>query len=116
MIVAALFRADPMDGFPVGTSIGPPKSISTSGLIHFAAGGLGFVCLGVSCLFAARAMSRRASRSLARLSLFSGVAVLLGFFGGTAIPHSSPVLGIWIAVVVGWLWLSVMSRHFYSAT
>jgi hypothetical protein len=56
-------------------------------------------------------MSRRHVPSLARLSLLAGIIILLGFFGGMAIPHSSPVLGIWIAVVVGWAWLAVMSRH-----
>jgi len=111
MIAAAVFWADPMDGFPIGTPVGPPKAISTSGLLHFAAGGLGFVALGVSCLVASRAMSRRNAPSLARLSLLSGLVILLGFFGGMAIPNSSPVLGIWIAVVVGWIWLSTMSRH-----
>jgi hypothetical membrane protein len=111
MIVAAVFRADPMDGFPIGTPKGPPVSISTTGLVHFAAGALGFVFLGVSCLFAARAMSRRGALPLARLSLLCGVVILLGFFSGMAIPNSSPVLGIWIAVVVGWAWLAVMSRH-----
>lgn len=113
MIVAAVFRADPMDGFPLGTPEGPPTSISPSGLVHFAAGALGFVSLAVSCLFAARAMSRRNTRSLARLSLVSGLVILAGFFGGMAIPNSSPVLGIWIAVVVGWVWLAVVSHHLY---
>jgi hypothetical protein len=111
MLVAAVFRADPMDGFPIGTPKGPPTSISTPGIIHFAAGGLGFVALGASCLFAARAMGRRNVRSLSRLSLVSGLIILAGFFGGMAIPNSSPVLGIWIAVVVGWAWLAVVSRH-----
>jgi hypothetical protein len=102
MIVAAIFRADPMDGFPIGTPKGPPTSISTTGLLHFAAGALGFISLAVSCLFAARAMSR--------LSLLCGIIILLGFFGGMAIPNSSPVAGIWIAVVVGWVWLAILSR------
>src|SRR5262245_50619468 len=62
MIVAAAFRADPMDGFPVGTPLGPPTSISTVGLVHFIAGTLGFISLAVSCFFAARAMSRRKAR------------------------------------------------------
>ena len=43
----------------------------------------------------------------ARLSAFSGLAVLAGFFGGFFLP--SPVAGIWFAVVVGWAWLSVTS-------
>jgi hypothetical protein len=116
MIVAAVFRADPMDGFPAGTPNGPPTSISTTGLLHFAAGGLGFVSLAVSCLFAARVMSRRNARSLARLSLVSGLIILAGFFSGMAIPNSSPVLGIWIAVVVGWIWLGIMSRRFRESS
>jgi hypothetical protein len=113
MIAAAVFRADPMDGFPVGTPNGPPTSISTPGMLHFVAGGLGFISLAVSCFFAARAMSRRGERSLSRLSLLSGLVIGVGFFGGMAIPNSSPVLGIWIAVVVGWAWLAVLSRRFY---
>lgn len=117
MIVAAVFPADPMDGFPVGTPAGSPTSISTPGMVHFVAGALGFTCLAVSCLIAARVMSRRNAPSLARLSLLSGLAVLLGFFGGPALPsRSAVVLGIWFSVLVGWAWLAVMSRHLYRLT
>jgi hypothetical membrane protein len=115
MLVAAVCRADAADGFPVGTPLGPPTTISTLGLLHFAAGGLGFIALAVSCLIAARAMARRGERALARLSLVSGVVILLGFFS-VAIPNSSPVLGIWIAVVVGWVWLALMSRRLSVTT
>jgi hypothetical protein len=80
-------------------------------MLHFAAGGLGFVCLAISCLVATRAFSRRNERSLARLSLLCGVIILVGFFGGMAVPNSSPVLGIWIAVVVGWAWLAITSHR-----
>jgi len=116
MIVAAVFRADPVDGFPVGTPVGPPSSISTMGLVHFIAGTLGFISLAVSCFFAARAMSRRKAPSMTRLSVLSGLAVVLGFFGGFLIPGISVgTLGIWFAVVVGWAWLAVMSLHLYRA-
>jgi len=107
ILAASIFKADPVDGFPPGTPIGPPTTISTTGLIHFIAGALGFTFLAVSCFLAARAMRRRNVPSLARLSLLSGVAVVLGFFGGIALPYG--VVGIWLAVVVGWLWLTVMS-------
>src|SRR5262245_472144 len=107
MIVAAVFPADPVDGFPIGTPKGPPTSISTAGLIHFAAGGLGFLSLGISCFFGAWAMWRRKVSSLALLSLISGLAVLVGFFGGIMSPVG--ILGIWFAVVVGWAWLAIMS-------
>ena len=107
MIVAAIFPADPVDGFPPGTPEGFPTSITTTGLVHFAAGALGFTFLAVSCFAAAWAMSRRQVPSLAGLSLLSGLAVVLGFFGGMLLPLG--ILGIWFAVVVGWVWLAVMS-------
>ena len=110
MIVAAVFPADPVDGFPIGTPEGYPTSISTPGLIHFIVGTLGFVALAVSCFLAARAMSRRNVRSLARLSFVCGLVVLLGFFGGAAF---SATLGIWLSVLAGWTWLAVVSFHFY---
>lgn len=112
MIVAAAFPADPVDGFPVGTPEGFPTSISTTGLVHFAAGALGFTFLAVSCFIAAWAMSRRNARSLMWLSLLSGLAVVLGFFGGF-VGISAGTLGIWFSVLVGWAWLAVMSLHLY---
>ena len=114
MIVAAVFRADPMDGFPVGTPAGPPTAMTASGMTHFIVGTLGFTALGVSCLVAARVMSRRGARSLARLSFASGVVVLVAFFGGGAFANKSGgILGIWISVVVGWAWLATISLHLY---
>jgi hypothetical protein len=114
MIAAAAFRADPVDGFPPGTPEGFPTSISTTGMLHFGAGAGGFISLAVSCLLAARAMSRINERSLARLSLASGIVVLLGFFGGPLLgSRGSPVLGIWIAVVMGWVWLAIVSFRLY---
>lgn len=107
MIVAALFPADPVDGFPPGTPEGFPTSISTTGLVHFIAGALGFTFLATSCFFASWAMWRRRVPALAGLSLLSGLAVALGFFGGMVLPIG--ILGIWFAVVVGWVWLGVMS-------
>lgn len=116
MIVAAVFPADPVDGFPVGTPEGYPTSISTAGLVHFVAGALGFMSIAISCFFAASAMSRRNAPSLARLSLFCGLAVVLGFFGGAAFSSmSAGTLGIWFSVVAGWAWLAVMSLHMYRA-
>lgn len=111
MIMAAVFPADSMDGFPVGTPMGSPTSVSATGLLHFIAGTLGFVSLSASCFFAARAMSRLNVPSAARFSNLSGFGVALGFFGGFALPVGT--LGIWLAVVVGWAWLTTMSLQLY---
>ena len=107
MILAAIFPADPVDGFPPGTPTGFPTSISTTGLVHFIAGALAFTCLGLGCFAAAWTMTRRRVPALALLSLLSGLVVVFGFFGGIALPIG--ILGIWVAVVVGWTWLAVMS-------
>lgn len=116
MIVAAIFPADPVDGFPVGTPEGFPTSISTTGLIHFIAGTLGFTSLAISCFVASRTMSRRNTPSLAIFSFLSGLAVLLGFFGGAVFSsNSAGIAGIWFSVLVGWAWLAVVSLHFYRA-
>jgi hypothetical protein len=112
--LAAIFRADPADGFPPGTPIGPPTGITTMGLLHFVVGGLGFTCFGVSALLAARMLKRPGDSAVARLSLASGLVMLLSFFGGFALP--SPVVGIWISVVTGWAWLALLSWHLYRVS
>lgn len=110
MIAAAVFPADPVDGFPPGTPEGFPTSISTTGLLHFIAGALGFALLAASCIATAWMTWRLELRLLATLSLIGGLAVFLGFFGGLFIPGFGPgILGIWFAVVVGWAWLAVVS-------
>lgn len=107
MLVAAVFAADPVDGFPPGTPEGFPTSISTPGLIHFIAGALGFLSLAISCLLGARALSRRGGPLLGSLSALCGLVVLVGFFGTPLL--SLGTWGIWTAVVVGWAWLAAVS-------
>lgn len=110
MIAAAVFPADPVGGFPPGTPEGLPTTVSTVGVLHFMAGGLGFLALAISCFVMAVAMSRRQESLLARVSFISGLAVVGGFFGPMAIPgFPAGVAGIWFAVVVGWAWLAFTS-------
>jgi hypothetical protein len=117
MIAAALFPADPMDGFPPGTPLGQPTTISTAGLLHFGAGAVTFVAMAIACFAGARTMAKRGERALARLSLLAGVVVFVGFFGGTALASSiGGVGGIWVAVVVGWAWLAIVSRYYYRVS
>jgi len=113
MIVAAAFPADPVDGFPVGTPDGMPTTVSTTGLVHFMAGGLGFLALAASCIATAFAVRRRgAAPAVAWLSLLAGFAVIGGFVGPMVIPGvPGGVVGIWFAVVAGWTWLALMSVH-----
>lgn len=114
MLVAAVFPADPVDGFPPGTPEGFPTTLSTAGAIHFAAGGLGFIALAVSCFVVGVAMTRRRAIGMAALSLFAGVSVIAGFFAPALVPAAGPVAGIWFAVVMGWAWLSLTSAYLRS--
>src|SRR4051794_38165526 len=45
LVAAGAFRADPMNGFPVGTPDGPPAHVTLHGTLHFVAGGVGFLAL-----------------------------------------------------------------------
>lgn len=114
MIVAAVLRADPVDGFPAGTPLGAPTVISPMGMGHFIAGTIGFVSLELCCLCSVRGMSRNGYPSLALGGVVSGLTVLVGFFGGFVIPGiAGTTIGIWIAVVVGWVWLGWVSARLY---
>jgi hypothetical protein len=114
MLVAAAFAPDPVDGFPPGTPAGVPASLSPPGIVHFAAGGVGFLCLAVACSALGIAMRRRGERGMMWLSLLSGVGVLAGFFGAMLLPAAG-VAGIWFSVVVGWVWLALASLYLYRA-
>ena len=106
VMMAAVFTADPVDGFPPGTPEGFPTSISTMGLLHFAAGGLGFACLTLCGFIGTWTFLKQRMPALALLSLVTGLAVAIGFFGGMALPIG--MIGIWAAVIMGWIWLSVV--------
>src|SRR5262245_21169565 len=116
MIVAAIFPADPMDGFPPGTPLGVPTTISTTGLVHFAAGAVTFLAMAIACCAGSRTMSTHGERGLAPFSLLAGFIVFLGFFGGSAFSSSvGGVAGIWVAVVMGWAWLAIVSRYYRAS-
>ena len=91
LITAAVFRADPALGFPSGTPEGP-ASVSASGLIHFAAAGIGFTCVAAACFVLARRYAAEGEKGWARFSRGTGVAFLAGFAcaasgGGSAVAN-----------------------------
>jgi hypothetical protein len=110
MIVAAGFPMDPSDGFPAGTPEGMPTTITTSGLVHFAAGGLGFTMLAVSAFFMAALMRRRGQPALSAFALLAGLTILLGFFGGMMLPGLG-IIGIWLSVIMQFGYIFAMARH-----
>ncbi len=117
LVAAGIFVADPMDGFPVGTPAGPPSGMSLSGLLHMAAGGIGFACLVAATVVLGSRFARESRRTWAVYSRATGLVVLAGFAGVASGSTSSlAVLGLWIGVVAGWAWLAAVSVHLYRRT
>ena len=117
LVAGGVFRADPMDGFPVGTPAGPPAAVTGSGLAHLAAGGIGFACLVAASFVLARRFAAESRRGWARWSRATGLVVLAGFAGVASGSTSSlAVLGLWTGVVAGWVWLGAVCVHLYRRT
>ena len=86
----------------VAAAVGLRRALAPAGR------GMTWMLIGYGiCLFAWRTA---ALRSIATLSLVAGLLVLIGFYGGMAAP-SIGIAGIWVTVVVGWIWLAVVSRR-----
>lgn len=115
MVAAGIFRADPGRGFPVGTPEVVP--VSWHGMLHFAAGGIGFACFGAACLVLARRFRRAGSWGLAAFSTITGVLFLAAFVamaaGGAA---SWGIVAFTGAVILASAWLCTVMIYFARTT
>lgn len=111
LVVAGVVVADPAHGFPAGTSDGPAAALTWHGLVHLAAGGIGFLAATGACLVLARRFARTGDRGWARASAATGV-VVLGTFGALAsgAQHAAVNLAFTAAVVLLWGWISAVLR------
>ncbi|WP_346621004.1 DUF998 domain-containing protein [Blastococcus montanus] len=117
LVLGGVFVADPMDGFPVGTPAGAPVETTLSGILHLAAGGLGFACLVGATAVLARRFARESRPGWAWASALTGAVVLAGFTGVAGGSTSAlAVLGLWTGVVAGWAWIAAVSVHLYRRT
>jgi len=113
LVAAGVFRADPALGFPAGTPAGPGE-VSWHGLLHFAAGGIGFTCLAAACFVVARRYAAEGRRGRAVWSRVTGAVFLAGFAmvassGGSEAGN----LAFTAAVVAVWAWLSAVCADAY---
>jgi hypothetical protein len=116
---AGVFVADPMGGFPPGTPA-DTNAVSWHGLLHFVAGGVGFLGLIAACLVFARRFAALGERGWALFSVVTGVYYFAAFFGiatgsqrGGAV-LTFVVLAFTAAVVLGWAWISAMAWRLLS--
>ena len=114
LVGAGLFRADPAQGFPVGTPETP--AVTWHGMLHLLIGGIGFFCLIAACFVLAAHFARGGRRALARFSRITGVAFLAAFAGIASGSHGPTTLAFLVAVVVVWAWLTTISLLFFRTT
>lgn len=112
LVISGIFAPDPMAGFPPGSSGGDP---SVSGLIHLAAGGIGFLALAAAAFSLGTWFQDRQRMAWTLRSRIAGALVIVGFLAGAALATQTlGVLALWLAVVVGWLWLGAASVALYK--
>ncbi|MPZ95157.1 MAG: DUF998 domain-containing protein [Propionibacteriales bacterium] len=114
LLGAAVFRADPALGFPVGTPA-DYNEVSWHGMLHLVVGAVGFIGLIAACLIVARRFRSRGRRGLAAYSTTSGVlfgAAFVGIAAGAGRPAFT--VGFAVAVVIGWAWVAVTSAYVRS--
>lgn len=108
-IASGFFRADPAMGFPPGTPANA-MTISTSGIMHFASGGIGFLGLIAACFVFARRFFHLKQKGWANYSIFTGVIFFAAFIGiASGSGNGWTILGFWIGMILAWLWLSLVS-------
>jgi hypothetical protein len=114
LVGAGFFAADPALGFPPGTPE-DATAISWHGLLHFVAGGIGFLGLIAACfVFASRFMALK-QPGWAAYSAATGVIFFAAFFGIASGSRGAGVsLAFALAVVIAWVWISVMAARLRS--
>jgi hypothetical protein len=111
LVVSGIFPPDPMAGFPPGVADDQP---TLSGVLHLAAGAVGFLALAAASLAFGRWSAHHGGGPLTTFSRTCGAVILLGFLSGAALAESSlGVAALWLAVVAGWAWLAAVCWYLY---
>lgn len=110
LVAGGIFPPDPMDGFPPGST----EDATITGVLHLAAGGIGFLALAGAALVVAGWIAATGSLRGGVLSRAAAAVIVGGFLGGAALATSAiGVLLLWLAVVAGWVWLAAASIWVY---
>lgn len=114
LLAAGVFRADPALGFPPGTPDGP-GTVTWHGVVHLAAGAVGFSCLAAACFVVARRFAADGARRWAAFSAVTG-AVLLAGFGSVAGSGGQTWANLAFTAAIGlvWTWMSTLAVHLYT--
>lgn len=112
---AALFPADPAQGFPPGTPA-DAAAISATGVFHFVSGAIGFTALAAACLVSGLQFRRSGRPRWAAASIAVGTIFFISFIGlaaGAGAPWS--IIGFWIGLMLVWGWFGALMLHHAGA-
>ncbi len=113
LVVAAIFRADPSDGFPPGTPAGVGEP-TWHGIVHLAVAGIGFICLASACLVYGARCAGNGERRWAWFSRATGTLFVATFgYLASGTGGRVAVLLFTAAVVLVWTWLTAVSVKLY---
>lgn len=112
MIAAGFFVADPADGFPPGTPLGRPATLSWHGTLHFVAAGVAFLSLIAACFVVARRSAALGQRGWAQYSVATGVVFLATWLAVFVWPDNDAVnVAFAVGVLHGLAWLSLTAAR-----
>jgi hypothetical protein len=108
LLLAAVFPADPAQGFPAGTPADYAE-ISASGVGHMFAGTIGFTGLIALCFVLAKDFRGTGRTTMARWSTATGTVFALAFAGIIAGGGArASIVGFGVAVILAWTWLAAV--------
>jgi hypothetical protein len=117
LIGAGIFRADPANGFPPGSSSGTLTHLTGHATLHVLSGSIGFGCLIALCFVVARRYSRGEHPRAAVASRAVGLVFAIAFAGiATGATSEAINLGFTAAVVISYAWMTAVAVELYRRT
>lgn len=112
-----VFTTDPSLGFPPGTPDTYPETMSTSALLHFVFGQLGFLSLIIGSFFFARYFATIKQSGWMWFSILTGAFFLVSIFAGIVMMGNAwGMIALYLAVVLCWVWLALLCRRAASVS
>lgn len=102
LLIAAAFKMDPGDGFPIGTPLGAPTTMSGHMILHNVGGSLNFFTMIAACFVLARVFGRPWKVAGRVTAIAFAVGLAWAFTGGAA-----GSLTLFLGVVIAWTWQSI---------
>ncbi|MEO3789602.1 DUF998 domain-containing protein [Nonomuraea sp. B10E15] len=112
MVAAAFFSADPADGFPPGTPLGAPTSMSTQGMVHFLVSAVAFLALIAACFAFGRQFAATDRRGWAAFSMVTGALFLAAWISIFATQGSRVAnVAFALAIALIMVWASLLAAY-----